>query len=40
MTLEECATDCAGFTYFGVEYGGECLLTSLVNQNRSLANIL
>jgi hypothetical protein len=24
MTLEMCATDCAGFTYWGVEYGGEC----------------
>jgi hypothetical protein len=23
MTLEECAADCAGYTYFGVEYGGE-----------------
>jgi hypothetical protein len=27
MTLEECAADCAGYIYFGVEYGGECLLT-------------
>jgi hypothetical protein len=25
MTLEECATDCAAYTYFGVEYGGECM---------------
>jgi hypothetical protein len=25
MTLEECAKDCAGYFYFGVEYGGECL---------------
>jgi len=24
MTLEECADDCAGFEYFGVEYSGEC----------------
>ncbi|RDW71173.1 hypothetical protein BP6252_07736 [Coleophoma cylindrospora] len=24
MTLEECAADCAGYTYWGVEYGGEC----------------
>lgn len=23
MTLEACAADCVGFTYFGVEYGGE-----------------
>ncbi|KAH7346612.1 hypothetical protein BKA65DRAFT_281280 [Rhexocercosporidium sp. MPI-PUGE-AT-0058] len=24
MTLELCASKCAGTTYFGVEYGGEC----------------
>lgn len=24
MTLESCASDCAGFTYFGTEYGREC----------------
>ena len=24
MTLEMCAADCQGFTYWGVEYGGEC----------------
>ncbi|KAL5329264.1 hypothetical protein ACEPPN_002775 [Leptodophora sp. 'Broadleaf-Isolate-01'] len=24
MTLEICASNCAGTTYFGVEYGGEC----------------
>jgi hypothetical protein len=30
MTLEECAADCAGYTYFGVEYGGECELTVAV----------
>jgi hypothetical protein len=24
MTLEECASDCAGWNYFGVEYGGAC----------------
>jgi hypothetical protein len=23
MTLEACAADCVGYTYFGVEYGGE-----------------
>jgi WSC domain len=28
MTLEECSTQCSGFTYFGVEYGGECKLSS------------
>jgi hypothetical protein len=27
MTLEECASDCAGYAYFGVEYGGECALS-------------
>jgi hypothetical protein len=26
MTLEQCLTDCAGYTYWGVEYGGECEL--------------
>jgi len=26
MTLESCATDCAGYTYFGTEYGRECRL--------------
>ncbi|RFU34935.1 hypothetical protein B7463_g1422, partial [Scytalidium lignicola] len=24
MTLEECAANCVGYTYWGVEYGGEC----------------
>jgi hypothetical protein len=24
MTLEECASDCSAYDYFGVEYGGEC----------------
>lgn len=27
MTLEACANNCATFIYFGVEYGGECVLT-------------
>ena len=27
MTLEKCSTLCSGFTYWGVEYGGECLLS-------------
>ena len=26
MTLEQCAADCASFTFWGVEYGGECKL--------------
>ena len=25
MTLEMCSDDCAGFTFWGVEYGGECM---------------
>lgn len=24
MTIEECAASCAGYPYFGIEYGGEC----------------
>lgn len=24
MTLQSCAADCAGYTYFGTEYGREC----------------
>lgn len=24
MTVEECATFCVGYTYFGTEYGTEC----------------
>ena len=24
MTLESCASDCAGYTFFGTEYGDEC----------------
>ena len=37
MTLEYCATSCAAYSYFGVEYGGECkllvyfLATEIVN---------
>jgi hypothetical protein len=30
MTLEKCATSCAAYTYFGVEYGGECELLAAV----------
>lgn len=25
MTIEECQADCTGYTYFGVQYGGECV---------------
>lgn len=31
MTLEECAADCAGYTYFGIEYGGECYCGNVIN---------
>jgi len=31
MTLEECATDCAAYDYFGVEYGGECYCGDSLN---------
>ena len=24
MTVESCASDCSGYTYFGTEYGREC----------------
>ena len=24
MTVESCAANCAGYTYFGVEYGRDC----------------
>jgi hypothetical protein len=36
MTLEACAADCVGYTYFGVEYGGEVrilILTVLIKAN-------
>lgn len=28
MTLETCAAYCAKYTYWGVEYGGECKLST------------
>ncbi len=33
MTVESCASSCAAFTYFGVEYGRECkiLINSIIN---------
>lgn len=30
MTLESCSADCAGYRYFGTEYGREC--KCLINQ--------
>lgn len=31
MTLEMCASDCAGYTYWGAEYGGECYCGNAFN---------
>jgi len=31
MTLEICASNCAGFTWWGVEYGGECYCGNALN---------
>jgi hypothetical protein len=30
ITIEECATKCSGYIYFGVEYGGKCKQTRLI----------
>lgn len=35
MTLEECSTSCAGFVYWGVEYGGECMYSRIPPRNRT-----
>lgn len=47
MTLESCASDCAGYTYFGTEYGRECDCTSslssfehLINEKQVIAEML
>ncbi|KAF4633357.1 hypothetical protein G7Y89_g4765 [Cudoniella acicularis] len=37
MTLEECATTCAGYVYWGVEYGGECYCGNSLNPTSTLA---
>ncbi|KZF19452.1 WSC-domain-containing protein [Xylona heveae TC161] len=31
MTIEACETACAGYVYFGVEYGGECYCGNTLN---------
>ncbi|KAI8632121.1 WSC domain-containing protein [Xylariaceae sp. FL1651] len=39
MTLESCAASCAGFTYWGAEYGGECYCgNSLTTGNTKVAD--
>ncbi|RDL39745.1 uncharacterized protein BP5553_04085 [Venustampulla echinocandica] len=37
MTLEMCATNCAGFTYWGVEYGGECYCGNTLDATSTMA---
>ncbi|KUJ12265.1 uncharacterized protein LY89DRAFT_738058 [Mollisia scopiformis] len=37
MTTEICAADCAGYTYFGVEYGGECYCANSLATSSTLA---
>jgi len=37
MTLELCFTGCAGSTYWGVEYGGECYCGTLLNSGSTIA---
>ncbi|KAF8858490.1 WSC-domain-containing protein [Acephala macrosclerotiorum] len=39
MTLEACATDCAGYAYFGVEYGGECWCANTLDATSALAPV-
>lgn len=36
MTLEMCATNCAGYTYFGTEYSTECYCDNAVGNNTSI----
>ncbi|TLD08976.1 uncharacterized protein PgNI_07167 [Pyricularia grisea] len=36
MTLEACASQCSGFTYFGVEYGRECYCSNGLNGDSRL----
>jgi len=33
MTVETCASNCAGYTYFGVEYGRECMGKAVIFRN-------
>lgn len=35
MTLEGCQTFCAGYTYWGVEYGRECTYIILHAPNKA-----
>jgi hypothetical protein len=37
MTLETCAVFCAGYKYFGVEYGGECYCGNMFNTGSAVA---
>jgi hypothetical protein len=33
MILEMCSTDCAGFTFWGVEYGGEYMYPNVESKS-------
>ncbi|CZR57380.1 related to beta-1,3 exoglucanase precursor [Phialocephala subalpina] len=37
MTIEMCASDCSGYSYFGVEYGGECYCGNTLASTSTLA---
>ncbi|KAF8849870.1 heme peroxidase [Acephala macrosclerotiorum] len=37
MTIEMCASDCSGYSYFGVEYGGECYCGNTLASTSALA---
>lgn len=36
-TIETCQSACAGYKYFGVEYGGECYCGDIINKPSVLA---
>lgn len=39
MTLEQCAADCTGYSYWGVEYGGECYCGNTLASSSALATL-
>ncbi|KAG0649039.1 WSC domain-containing [Hyphodiscus hymeniophilus] len=39
MTLEQCASDCTGYNYWGVEYGGECYCGNTLAASSTLATL-
>jgi hypothetical protein len=40
MTLELCAANCVGFTYFGTEYGRECKLTTSMYESKLTIKVI